>query len=138
MLLRKKIIIMLVSVICLIVLTAGCEIYTKANGGGWLASASGVEGEKATFGFNVQIDPDTGEVKGHFQLVDHGTGQKFNAAISGIVEEGFTGKTSEDLDVYLQVGEAGEEDWLQVSVYDGSTLVYFNDAIVQGGNISFK
>lgn len=136
--LRKKALALLVAFACLIVFAAGCEVYTKATGGGWLASVSGIEGEKATFGFNVQIDPDTEAVKGHFQLVDHGTGQKFSASLSGVVEEGFTGKTNDGLDVYLQVGEVDEEDWLQISVYDGSVLVYFNDGVVQGGNIRFK
>ncbi len=134
MLPRRKVLLLIVSLICLIVFAAGCEIYTKASGGGWLASASLVEGERATFGFNVQIDPETEEVKGHFQLVDHGTGQKFSASMRGIAEEGFAGQTKDGLDVYLQVSK----DWLHVEVYDGPTLVYYNDAAVQGGNISLK
>jgi hypothetical protein len=135
---RRKVLVALVLVICLIVFAAGCEIYTKASGGGWLASASLVEGERATFGFNLQIDPDTAQAKGHFQLVDHGTGQKFSASFRGTADENFAGKTNDGLDVYLQVWQSNGEDWLHVTVYDGSTLVYDNEAAVQGGNISFK
>ena len=136
--LRRKIVVLVVSIVCLIAFVSGCEIYTKAAGGGWITSATGLEDQKATFGFHVQIDPDTEEVQGHIQFFDHGTGQKFNAPLSGFVEEGFSGKTSDGLDVYLQVGMDDETDWLQIAVYDGADMVYFNSGTVQGGQIQFK
>lgn len=136
--LRRKTLLLFVSIVCLIMFLSGCEIYTKAAGGGWIPSATGLENEKATFGFTVQIDPETEAVKGHVQFIDHGTGQKFIAPLSGCVEEGFTGKTNDGLDVYLQVGNQDGNDWLQISVYEGPDLVYFNDAAIQGGNINFK
>ncbi len=138
--LRRRTILLLISFVCLIVFAVGCDLepYSKATGGGWIASASEIEGEKATFGFNVRIDPDTEEVTGQFQLVDHGTDQKFHAALNGLVEEGFTGRTDDGLDVFLQVGEIDGEDWLRISVYDGSNQVYFNDAAIQGGTLNFR
>ena len=90
---RVKWIVSAILILALVALTlGGClpeSSGTKAVGGGWIASASEVSGEKATFGFSaklVSMEPIEDYVyksKGTFRLVDHGTDQKFRARIKG-------------------------------------------------------
>jgi hypothetical protein len=146
---KSKMILIMASVLLVIVFAiSGCG--TKATGGGFIRTAAPCSEEKATFGFNAQLleDVEEGEpnAKGQFQLVDHGTGEKFHGVITGMVvgldnnyTVGFYGETKDgtplqvivtDLD---QDGVVKDGDLIEIWIGD-----YHNEGQLQGGNINVK
>jgi len=132
---------------------------TTARGGGWIDSALG-EG-RATFGFQLVCDPDTGNVSGQIQYHDHGFDVSFHGeAITirhGCVDpdaafrpEGFVGEYRPQprrlgeggavLFLAIDRGEPGpsEDDRIRVELIGGVYDGYVNAGTLQGGNISYQ
>ncbi|MBT3320565.1 MAG: hypothetical protein HN389_12470 [Clostridia bacterium] len=159
---KRKIIISIVVILTLVLLTlGGCvpdAAGTKAVGGGWISSASGAPGEKATFGFTAQlkgmetIEENVYVSKGRILIVDHGTGQKFRATVYGTYVHGdasdtsmFAGKTKDGSIVGIMVvdkdsnGVVNNGDEITIEVQDASSVsVYSNTGTLKGGNIRVK
>ena len=137
---------------------AGCT--GTYNGGGAIQSASGIPGQKATFGFTIHadndgVDCDTIEsVRGQSQYNDHGTRVSFHARIVGhaFVQD-------DEFDVHLvfvgeylvrgqpagrvlirveDLGKGSERGFLWLAVLDGPLAGYSNSGIVERGNITYK
>ena len=136
---------------------AGCM--GTYNGGGMIPSASGVPGQKATFGFTIHVDNDGVDcdtiesVRGQFQYNDHGTQVSFHARIKGhafVLDEfdahlAFVGEylvrgqpAGEVLIRVEDVGKGAERGFLWLSVLDGPLAGYSNSGIVERGNITYK
>ena len=159
---KRKIVIAAVVILTLVILTfGGClpdSSGTKAVGGGWIPSASGTPGEKATFGFTAQlkgmvpIEENVYVSKGNILFIDHGTGQKFRATVFGTYVYGdasgtsmFTGETKDGSTIGIMVvdkdsnGVVNDGDEITVEVQDAfSATVYSNSGALQGGNIRVK
>jgi hypothetical protein len=69
-----------VAVLVLVVLTGR----TTARGGGHIPSVSGVEGEKATFGFQFQCNDKKDWVHGQMEYHDHGADVAFHGTLPKI------------------------------------------------------
>jgi hypothetical protein len=145
----------------LIAALVGCS--GKYSGGGAMPSASGIEGEKATFGFTIHAENDgidcnnITRVTGQFQYVDHGTG--VNVAFHAKVREFAGGFADADFntaplflcDYYVKGKVAGQVlvgaldygsdqkiDHLVVVVLNGPYAGYSNGATFEKGNITYK
>jgi hypothetical protein len=118
------------------------------RGGGWVPSESG-EG-KATFGFQLTCDKETGDVEGQFQYNDHTAGVAFHGVVQydlpGCIVQG-----TDDTDfVYKghytpqpKHGDPGgdfeirldEQGCLTVDPLNGIYGSYDHSACLEGGNI---
>ena len=148
---------------CLVILIAALAGCTGDYvGGGAMPSASGIPGEKATFGFRIRAENDgidcnnVTRVTGQFQYVDHGTG--VNVAFHAKVRE-FAGVYADAnfntapiflADYYVKGKQAGQVliaaldygsdqkiDLLFVNVLDGPFAGYQNNGAFEKGNITY-
>lgn len=135
-----------------VVLATACE----ARGGGWLISDTG--SGKATFGFEMECDPDTGELTAQVQYVDRPAGVAihgvtsaneffcFEDATFGTFSGTYTAQPRTAGDggtffvTYADNGEpgvsAGDEFSIELigGVYDG----YANGGTIGGGNVQAR
>lgn len=139
---------------------AGCS--GDYSGGGAMPSASGIPGEKATFGFYIHagndgIDCDNiTSATGQFQYVDHGTGMK--VAFHAVIREFAGGFADDDFNVAplfladyyvkgkkvgqvlvgaMDYGKGEKTDNLVVNVLDGPFAGYQNSGTFEKGNITY-
>lgn len=130
------------------------------SGGGVIPSASGVEGEKATFGFTIYAENDgldcneITSVRGQLQYVDHGTGVAFHAKITDFAgiyaddEGNFTplfigdyyikGKKQGNVLVAVIDYNDSKTDLFFVTVLDGPYQDYVNQGTFDKGNITYQ
>jgi hypothetical protein len=111
---------------------------TTVRGGGWIPSTAGPP-EKATFGFELDCDPETNEASGTLSYNDHGTGDQVFARATAIdasaCEDGgtmgsYVGETPEGDLVFVHV--AGDQVAIEVS------SGYANSGTLRGGHVSFE
>lgn len=139
---------------------AGCS--GEYSGGGAMPSASGVPGEKATFGFTIYAFNDgvscdeIVSATGQFQYVDHGTGVNvafhakivdfagafadpdFNVAPLFIADYYVKGKKAGQVLIgAMDYGNASKIDRVMVSVLDGPFAGYSNSGAFEKGNITY-
>jgi hypothetical protein len=128
------------------------------NGGGAMQSASGIPGEKATFGFTIHVENDGVDcdniagVSGQFQYVDHGLRIGFHARIVShafVIDEtdvhlAFVGeylvRGRPAGQVLIRVEDHGRDsksDFLWISVLSGPFQGYFNAGTFEKGNITY-
>jgi len=129
------------------------------NGGGAMQSASGIPGQKATFGFTIHVANDgvhcdnIESVTGQFQYNDHGARVAFHARIVNhafVIDEtgihlAFIGEYSVRGQpagrVLIRVEDYGRDskaNFLWVSVLDGPLAGYFNAGTFEKGNITYQ
>lgn len=142
-------------------LLTGC---TKANGGGWIVSATG--SGKATFGFNGKCKDTTldgkpaAAISGQVQYKDAPAGVYFHGTINSTVQGSTCAEVSDDFDApgssdffgayrpqpsgdsgtfLLTVTDNGEPgingDGIAIQLVDGLYSGYSNSGPIQGGNI---
>ena len=132
------------------------------SGGGAMPSASGIQGEKATFGFYIHAGNDgldcnnITSASGDFQFVDHGTG--VNVAFHAVILDSAGGFADADenfapiflADYYVKGKKAGQvlvgamdygktkkTDNIFVMVLDGPFAGYLNTGIFEKGNVTY-
>src|SRR5262245_60912232 len=137
---------------------AGCS--GDYSGGGAMPSASGIPGEKATFGFYIHAGNDGVDcdnitsASGDFQYVDHGTG--INVAFHAVIQDFAGGFSDADFNVAplfltdyyvkgkkvgqvlvgaMDYGKDNKTDRLLVNVLDGPFAGYKNYGAFDKGNI---
>jgi hypothetical protein len=125
----------------------GCS--GEYSGGGVMDSASGIPGEKATFGFTVYASNDgvscdeITTVNGQFQFVDKSAGVTFHAQVHSFAG----GYADDDFNVaplflgdYYVKGKKGPDnktDNFFVTVLDGPYAGYVNSGVFTKGNLTY-
>lgn len=136
---RKLLLIMALAT--MVVIGTGCA--GKYTGGGWIP---GVEGGKATFGFQMNFDGES--LTGQVQYNDHGpNGVKFHGVVDGVADGYVTGTATVNpggetgtFGIYVEDnGEPGNMDpadyiavWLETT-----SVSYSNAGNLGGGNIQY-
>lgn len=140
---------LIIALATMVVITTGCTVLPgKYTGGGWIP---GVEGGKATFGFQMRFDGET--VTGQVQYNDHGpNGVKFHGVVDDMVwlteASGYgtgtatvtPGGETGTFGIYIaDNGEPGAMDpadfiWVTLTTPSGT---YSNSGNLGGGNIQY-
>jgi hypothetical protein len=136
----------------------GCS--GEYSGGGVMDSASGIPGEKATFGFTVYASNDgvscdeITTVKGQFQFVDKSAGVTFHAEVhsfaGGYADDDFNvaplflggyyikgKKQGSVLLAAIDYGPDSKTDTFFVTVLDGPYAGYVNSGVFTKGNVTY-
>jgi hypothetical protein len=140
----------------------GCDVDLSGgdlHGGGWVHSPAD-RTEKATFGFHMNCDEETGEVTGHVQWHDATSNVDFHAdivwplyecsneaAIESLLGGGYSGTYQAqpkklgggEIEVYMvDGGEPGpdEQDYIYLELLGGPFKGYTAGGQVGGGNVT--
>ena len=118
---------------------------SAARGGGWIISGDG----KATFGFQLTCDEETGAIKGQFQYKDHAQ----NVGFHGVVQDESDGCMVPGTELFYEgrytpqpknLGDPGDlvialagEGCLSVTLSGGVHGGYSHSGCLEGGNVQF-